>query len=306
MDNATRNPYLKDGGCGTDISCEMVLFARDMAEIASINGRLEEAVRFENEAQELGATINRLMWDPDKHFYYDLTADDTRVPVKCISGFWALIAGVASKEQAAALAAELENPKTFGRRHPVPTVAADQPGYDPKGGYWRGAAWPPTTTMVIRGLEKYSQTELARTIALQDLDVTWQVFQKTGTVWENYAPDAIAPGKPAKADLVGWTGIVPILFLLEYGVGLKPDAPHNQLVWDLRSDKRVGCERYRFNGHVVDLLAIPDPGNAWNLSVKSDGAFKLVIKTGSNNQTFDIHTGGQAFRCTDTTNKGSK
>ena len=50
---------------------------------------------------------------------------------------------------------------------------------------------------------------LARDIALKDLDLTWQVFQKTGTVWENYAPDAIAPGKPAKPDLVGWTGLGP-------------------------------------------------------------------------------------------------
>ena len=42
---------------------------------------------------------------------------------------------------AAALAAELRNPRTFGRHHPVPTLAADEKGYDPAGGYWRGAVW---------------------------------------------------------------------------------------------------------------------------------------------------------------------
>ena len=152
--------------------------------------------------------------------------------------------------------------------------------------------------MVIRGLEKYGHAELARTIALQDLDVTWQVFQKTGTVWENYAPDAIAPGKRAKPDLVGWTGLAPILYLLEYGIGLKPDAPRNELVWELRSDKRVGCERYRFNGHIADLVATPDTSNAWKLSVKSDGAFRLIVKAGDNEQTFDIHSGGQTLHVT--------
>jgi hypothetical protein len=33
MDNSTRNAYLDRGGTGIDISCEMVLFARQLAEI---------------------------------------------------------------------------------------------------------------------------------------------------------------------------------------------------------------------------------------------------------------------------------
>ena len=297
MDNAPRNPYLAGGGCGVDISCEMAFFARDMAQMAGLVGHGEDATRFEKDAKELDEIINRLMWDPKRNFYFDLTAKDTRAPVKSAAGFWALIAGVASKEQAAALSAELENPKTFNRLHPVPTLSADEPGYSPLGDYWCGASWSPTTTMVIRGLEKYGYAEQARNIALKDLDVVWQVFEKTGTVWENYAPDFVAPGKRhggklVVRDLVGWTGLQPILFLLEYGVGLKPDAPANTLTWDIRSDKRVGCERYRFGGHVVDLLATPAAGG-WTLSVKSDGAFRLVVKTGGKEQAFDIRQGEQ-------------
>ena len=232
------------------------------------------------------------MWDPQSRFYYDLTLADQRAPIKTVAAFWALLAGVASPDQAEALAAELENPKTFGRPHRVPTLAADQPGYDPKGGYWCGAVWAPTTTMVIRGLEKYGRQELARRIALQDLDATWQVFQKTGTVWENYAPDSISQGKPAKPDFVGWTGIVPILYLLEYGVGLKPDAVRNELTWELRASKRAGCERYRFNGHVVDLLAVPaDQGRGWRITVRSDGAFTLKVKTGQQEKSVKVKAG---------------
>jgi glycogen debranching enzyme len=52
---------------------------------------------------------------------------------------------------------ELSNPQTFKRLHRVPTLAADQNGYDPAGGYWCGAVWAPTSTMVIRGLEQYGQ-----------------------------------------------------------------------------------------------------------------------------------------------------
>ena len=138
---------------------------------------------------------------------------------------------MASADQADALAAELRNPKSFGRRHRVPTRPPIREGFDPAGGYWQGRVWAPTDTMVIRGLERCGRRELARQIALEHLQRVGEVFKKTGTVWENYAPDAVKPGTPAKADFVGWTGIVPILYFLEYAIGLKPDALNNRLTW---------------------------------------------------------------------------
>ncbi|MCX6561284.1 MAG: C45 family autoproteolytic acyltransferase/hydrolase [Candidatus Aminicenantes bacterium] len=279
-----------------DISCEMVLVAREMAEMARTIGKRGEAEVFDREADALAELINRLMWDPDELFYYDLKLDGTRAPIKSVAGFWALLAGVADGSRAAHLAAELDKPATFGRLHPVPTVAADQPLYNPKGEYWRGSAWAPTTTMVVRGLEKAGYHRAARSLARNDLDVTYQVFAKTGTVWENYAPDAAEPGNQAKKDFVGWSGIGPILYLLEFGLGLKPDAPANTLTWDIQAHKRLGCERYRFNGHVVDLDAVPAAdGSRWSLTVRSDGEFILKVSASSADRTFAVKKGQNEF-----------
>ena len=66
--------------------------------------------------------------------------------------------------------------------------------------------------MIIRGLERCGKQDLASEIALEHLARVAEVFQSTGTVWENYSPDAATPGEPAKPDLVGWTGIVPIVY----------------------------------------------------------------------------------------------
>ena len=292
MDNSTRNPYLVGGGCGVDMSCEMALIAREMAAMARALGRDADSSSLDAEADELTKIINRLMWDPETRFYYDLTLAGERIPIKTVAAFWALLAGVASAEQAEALAAELRNPETFGRLHPVPTLAADQKGYNPRGGYWCGSSWAPTTTMAVRGLERNGMTEQARSIACQDLDVTWQVFRKTGMLWENYAPDAVSEGDMAKADLVGWTGIAPILYLLEFGVGLKPDAPRNELTWTLRGRKRVGCERYRFNGRVVDLVAAPEnDGAGWQLAIRSSAPFRLNVKLGNREERVDVGAG---------------
>jgi hypothetical protein len=102
--------------------------------------------------------------------------------------------------------------------------------------------------MVIRGLEEYGNRDLAREIALEHLGIVADVYRETGTIWENYAPDSRSPGKPAWRVFVGWSGLGPIMYLIEYAVGLRADAPRNEVVWRMNSRNRVGCERFRFNG----------------------------------------------------------
>lgn len=297
MDNSPRNRHLVGGGCAVDTSSQMVLFARCLADMADILGQKADQTSWTDEAEALADLINALLWDAGSCFYYDLTLDGRRVPVKTVAAFWTLLAGVAGPHQVEALAAELNNPQTFRRHHRVPTLAADQEGYDPAGGYWCGAVWAPTTTMVIRGLERCGCHDLAREIALQDLTVTGRVFAQTGTVWENYAPDADAPGCPAQPDFVGWTGIVPILFLLEFAIGLKPDAAGNTLTWKLNTAKKTGCDRYRFNGRVVSLCAEPvgPEGGESRITVTADGEFTLVVRRGTDVTTAAIRAGGSSF-----------
>jgi hypothetical protein len=295
MDNSPRNVYLKGGGAGIDISAEMALFARQLADIAKVIGRSDEARQYSLRADELAKLINQRMWDEQRKFYFDLTLDGKLAPAMTIAAYWTLLANVASPAQAAALVAELKNPNTFGRINPVPTLAANQEGYEAGGGYWRGSVWAPTETMVIRGLENYGYENLAREIALKHLDLVARVYEKTGTLWENYAPDAVQPGKPAAADFVGWSGIAPIMYLLEYAIGLEADSLHNRLDWQLQPGGRRGCERFRFNGHVVSLVAEPQPGvvKGERISVQSDGSFELRVRFAGVEKQFSIASGKQ-------------
>lgn len=297
MDNSPRNPYIAKGGTAVDTSSQMVLFASQLAEITDMLGKKDDAAAFRAEATELARLINEKMWNPKRRFYFDLSVEGKQSPVKTVAAYWTLLAGVASADQADAVAAELQNPESFRRPHRVPTTAADQKGFDPAGGYWRGAVWAPTNTMVVRGLEKYRKDELANEIANEHLRIVGEVFKATGTFWENYAPDAIKPGKPAKPDFVGWTGIVPILFFFEYAIGLKPDAMNNHLTWTLTTQKRCGCERFRFNGHTATLIAEPsdDCASAAKVAVDSDGEFRLTVRRGGKQQDFTVKTGKNTF-----------
>jgi hypothetical protein len=299
MDNSPRNPFLARGGTGVDISAEMVLFARDLAEIARLLGR-EEQARWRSKADSLSLLINRRMWDPKRKFYFDLSVDAVRSRVKTVAAFWTLIAGVASRDQARALTGELRNPATFGRLHPVPTCSADEAGYVARGGYWKGAVWAPTNTMVIRGLERYGYGELAREIALKHLDAVAEVYRQTGTIWENYAPDAIEPGRLesgelVKGDFVGWSGLGPILYLIEYGIGLKADAETNTVTWRIDLPGRSGCGNFHFNSRSASFEAVAAEDGSVRITVVSSGGFGLKVVHGGVSHSFAVKTGRNEF-----------
>lgn len=286
MDNATRNIYLESGGMGIDISSEMVLFARNLAEIATILDKQPEARQYNRDAKELSMLINQHMWDKQRRFYFDLTLEGEQAPVKSIAAFWTLLAKVASKSQAEALAGELKNQNTFNTFHRVPTLAADEPGFDLEGGYWNGAIWAPTNRMIVEGLQNYDYGELAREIALNHLRNIVAVFKETGTLWENYAPKRVAPGKPSKGDFVGWTGIGPIEFFIEYAIGIQADAVANKITWDIHSSKRVGIEKFWFGGKTVSLISEQaEASGIRSVTVKSDGSFHLTVKYGGKVKT---------------------
>ncbi len=289
MDNSPRNDALKRGGTAVDTSAQMALFARNLAEMADLLEKKDEAKAFRAEAEKLARLINEKMWDPDRKFYFDLTVDGKRSPVKTIAAFWTLLAGVAGPEPIAALSAELRNPKTFGRMHRVPTTPADEPAFKPAGGYWQGSVWAPTNMMVIRGLEKSGQRELADQIAREHLRIVREVFQKTGTIWENYAPDAAKQGDSASRDFVGWSGIGPILCLIEYGIGIRADAHTNTITWTLRSPRSVGIEHLWFAGKTVSLICDePDARGRRIVRVRSNAGFHLKLICGEVTRDADV------------------
>lgn len=291
MDNSPRNSHL---GLGVDASAEMVLIARCLAELAptvareaDAEGRRSDALRVRRtaaelaaEAEALAANIREHMWDPATGFFYDVRPDGRLSGVPTAAAFWTLTAGVASPEQAQRLAEWLRDPQAFARVHRVPSLAASAPGYDGHGGYFRGAVWPPLVLAVADGLRRYGMEDLAREIALNHVGNVAQVWAETGTFWENYAPDAVAPGRPAKRDFVGSAALGPIALLLEWGVGLRAN-PMRELVWTVRTPGAVGCERYLFAGTRVDVLAaarssVEDP---LQVTVVADRPIQMVVRT---------------------------
>jgi len=298
MDNSPRNIYLKGGGCGIDISSQMALFARQLSEIAKIIGKAEHVKKFEEKATIIGQNINKFMWNIQNKFYYDLTSNNELIKIKTVAGFWPLLAKIANSQQIQELTNELNNIKSFNRTNRVPTLAADENGYSPKGGYWRGAVWAPTTTMVIKGLESNGLNDLAREIAINHLRTVVEVYKITGTIWENYAPDTLSCGKfdnnsSVKDNFVGWSGIGPISFFIEYAIGVKANAPANTIEWTITTRKRTGIEKFWFAGNTLDLVAQEAGTDGLRqVRISTEKPFELTIIMGKKKKKLNIPENG--------------
>lgn len=285
MDNSPRN---KDLFLGVDISSEMVLFSDELIQIFrvlvqagySVHDYENRMERLKKERDETAKQIQALMWDEGSGFFYDLDADFQQIRIKTAAAFWTLISKVATPQQQTRLVWYLNDPSTFNRLHRVPVLAADEKAYDPKGGYWRGSVWAPVNTMVVLGLEGCGYTDLAREIALNDIEITSQVYASTKTIWENYPADEASSGDSDHPEFVGWSGIAPIFFSLAYGVGLHAHLKPGVLVWNLDEgllhSGAVGCSRFAFQGKTADFHAQLD-ANILTITISTEDSFFLEV-----------------------------
>lgn len=237
-----------------DTCLQAVFSARILLRMADVLGRQADVTDLQLEIDSLTEIINATMWDDVTGFYYDRRADGSLSNVKTIGAYWALLAGIVPPDQLDRFVAHLNNPAEFNRPHRVPTLSADHPFYHPLGEYWRGGVWAPTNYMVLRGLTQTGCHDLAHEIARNHHANVIKVFEQTGTVWENYAPESATQGNIAKGDFVGWTGLPPVAVLFEYVFGLRPDVINNKLVWDIRLTDAHGVMQYPFGENsLLDL-----------------------------------------------------
>ncbi len=199
-----------------DFSCQMAMLADQLKTIAQLIDKSKKDIKeYTSIHNNIATAVNELCWNEDDQVYYDL-GFDKQIPRKHIGMYWALLAKVVPKNRMKPFLAHLENPKEFGRPTPLPALSADDEDYKGWGDYWRGGVWAPTSYMVLKGLTVCEQHDVAKRLAEKTYSSVAEVFVATGTFWENYAPDLVSYGMPAKKDFCGWTALIPIAVYKEY------------------------------------------------------------------------------------------
>ncbi|MBK6936344.1 MAG: hypothetical protein IPH18_05220 [Chitinophagaceae bacterium] len=202
-------------GRAVDMSAQMALFADNLRSIASITGHKKDIKKYTAFFNETKQAINKYCWNEEDVFYYDLGYGQ-QIKRKHIGMFWVLLAGIVPHDKLDRFLSHLTDPGQFWRKFPVASFPADQPEFNPAGGYWLDSNWAPTTYMVIRGLQHCGKMELAAKLAKQYYWCVAQVYKTTGTFWENYAPDSLRQGNESRKDFLRLDGIAPIALYHEF------------------------------------------------------------------------------------------
>lgn len=119
---------------------------------------------------------------------------------------------IATPEQVKSMLPMLQDTAKFSTFIPFPTIAADNPKYNPRG-YWRGPIWLDQTYFAIRGLRNYGYNELADKYTLQVFD-RLSGLKEGAPIHENYGTHT---GQRLKAPHFSWSSSHLLMLYDDYG-----------------------------------------------------------------------------------------
>jgi len=231
MDNLPRqidgsSPEFSHGHLSwVDMTAQQALSCEILVKMAKLLGKDDDSSL--EEERELLSTRIQEMWNPELHFFCDLDRFGISTKVMTVGGYWVLLAGLATKDQAQDMVNHLFNPNTFSSKMMVGGLSQSHPLCDDN--YWRGGVWAPTTYMVLKGLERYGYHDERRMIAKNYLDNILNDFQETGKLYEVYESKTGHHQNIAREHFVGWTGLAPITVLFEDYLGIRLEATKNEI-----------------------------------------------------------------------------
>ena len=172
--------------------------------------RYGEASEWKQRRAALVASMNARLWDARDGFYYDRASDGALVRIRTSAGFLPLFAGVADGAQARRMLARLTDPRQFWTAMPVPSVALDEPDYEPD--MWRGPTWLNVNHLILEGLERYGFNDAAAELARRVAEGVEHWYHRLGSMYEFYDPEGRTP--PPELDrkrrLTTGQGIAPV------------------------------------------------------------------------------------------------
>jgi alpha,alpha-trehalase len=166
-----------------DLNSALYKYESDLAEFYKTVGNRKMYNRYLAQADERRKTMNKLMWNNTKGFFFDYDYNHKRQSgFYSVAGFYPLWARLASHSQAKKM---LDNLKKFEYEHGIANTQSKNLSHEYKQHDFPNG-WPQQHWIVIRGLMNYGFQKDAERIAKKYVDMIKQTFDKTGKIWEKY------------------------------------------------------------------------------------------------------------------------
>jgi glycogen debranching enzyme len=184
-----------------DLNTYLCLQQEALAKIARAIGVQDDAALWQERADAMARRMIKFTWDARAGLFW-ARRNGTRVDVRTPFNLFPLITGRMPPEIASRLVAHLTDERQFWCRFPVPTVALDDPKYDPNQ-MWRGPTWVNTNYLLIEGLQHSGYGDIAHELRQRTLEM---VLSRED-IYEYYHPETGA-NPPSAASIFGWSSAV--------------------------------------------------------------------------------------------------
>jgi alpha,alpha-trehalase len=187
---------------------------KDLELISQLLGKTSEATQWKQRADQRKQQINKYLWDDQRGLFFDYDLrTGTRSTYEYVTTFYPLWAGLASPQQAQAVA---RNVKIFGQPGGLATSPNDT------GMQWDYPyGWAPLQSLAVEGLRRYGYTAEAERISYEFLSTVAENFRREGTIREKYdvvtrsSEARVSAGYQANVVGFGWTNGVFLELLQE-------------------------------------------------------------------------------------------
>lgn len=206
-----------------DLNSLLYKYESDFAKTEEILKDDEEVKKWREYMDKRKQTMTKYLWSEKDGFFFDYDyVNKVHSPIWSLAAYYTMWAGLATKEQAAALVKNLEKFEHAGglvtcleAKHEGPRFSIAPPmQWDYPNG------WAPLHWIVIQGLENYGYHKDAERIAQKWIQTNLVNFEKHGVFFEKY--NAVDPEKDARDGVYpqqkgfGWTNAILTALLEKY------------------------------------------------------------------------------------------
>lgn len=194
-----------------DLNCLLYDLEKTLAKAASINNIPEKEMHYQRLAEQRKQIIQTSFWNAKTGFFHDLYVNNlSPTPSITLAGIYPMAYGLASESQAKACAKKIADDflKDGGV---ITSLQNTSQQWDAPNG------WAPLQWMTYKGLKNYGFDTLANDIASRWINLTTQVYKRTGKMLEKYnvvdTSLLSGGGEYAVQDGFGWTNGVVLAFI---------------------------------------------------------------------------------------------
>ncbi len=200
-----------------DLNTYLCIQMDALASMAQALGMETESAMWRRRAESIVRRMMEDFWDEQAGVFRALHNEEP-IPVVTPFNLYPLWTGRLSHAVQQRLIEHLLNPDEFGGKYMLPTVARNDPHYDPET-MWRGPIWANINYFFVEAFRKSGRPDLARELR----DKTLNLVMSQPGIFEYYSAETGAPPLRA-ASIFGWTAAIFIDLALEATAELNAQA----------------------------------------------------------------------------------